>query len=330
VLRLAGVGAPDGIDGVAFLGNDVAAASVDARDEAFGYADRFDEKYELVRTLRRGDMKYIRNFEPFYPDGMQNDYRYKQAAYRQWRELHQAGELNDVQSAFFEPKSPEALYDLSTDPDETINVIDDPRYADTAGALRTDLMSWLKSMPDLSFFPEAVLNDEAMTNPVKFGQEHRSTIGGYIDIANLQLKPFDQAKDQLVAALGDDDPWMRYWALIAATAHGDAAAELSEMIEKRLVDQEPLVVARASEFFSRFGGTDPRPYLYRSVARATSEAEVVQILNTAVYLNDHSEGRFPIDVGQINLIVKFPKGKSNVANRLSHLESAKEARSVPR
>ena len=36
------------------------------RDEVYCYADRFDEKYDLVRTVRKGKWKYIRNYQGFY------------------------------------------------------------------------------------------------------------------------------------------------------------------------------------------------------------------------------------------------------------------------
>ena len=52
VLNLAGVNVPSQMDGKPFLGSGITQAEVDTRDEAFGYADRFDEKYDLVRTLR--------------------------------------------------------------------------------------------------------------------------------------------------------------------------------------------------------------------------------------------------------------------------------------
>ena len=90
----------------------VVAADVDKRDEAFGYADRFDEKYDLVRTLRKGRYEYIRNYQPFNFDGLQNNYRYKMLAYAQWRELYDAGKLNAAQRQFFESRPPEALYDI--------------------------------------------------------------------------------------------------------------------------------------------------------------------------------------------------------------------------
>ena len=44
VLNLAGAKVPEQMDGMPFLGKGITAGEVDARDECFGYADRFDEK----------------------------------------------------------------------------------------------------------------------------------------------------------------------------------------------------------------------------------------------------------------------------------------------
>ncbi|MFT5410625.1 MAG: arylsulfatase A-like enzyme, partial [Verrucomicrobiales bacterium] len=94
VLNLAGAAIPQGIDGKSFLGNGVTWGAVEKRDTAFGYADRFDEKYDLVRTLRKANFTYQRNYQPFNFDSLQNDYRYKMIAYREWRDLFKAGKLN--------------------------------------------------------------------------------------------------------------------------------------------------------------------------------------------------------------------------------------------
>ncbi|MEZ6124714.1 MAG: sulfatase [Planctomycetaceae bacterium] len=114
VLNLAGVPVPKQMDGRPFLGQGVTAADVDARDEAFGYADRFDEKYDLVRTLRKGRFEYIRNFQPFNPDGLQNNYRYRMLAYQEWRQLYNDGKLNDIQKQFFEARPAEQLFDIES------------------------------------------------------------------------------------------------------------------------------------------------------------------------------------------------------------------------
>lgn len=319
VLNLAGVKPPTGIDGTAFLGNGVESSEVDSRDEAFGYADRFDEKYDLVRTLRQGKWKYIRNFEPFLPDALQNNYRYRMLAYQQWRELYQQGELNEVQSQFFQPKSAEALYDLESDPHEIRNLAADPQHADRVLAMRNRLTERLKSMPDLSFVTETLIYESALDNPIEFGQQNRDAIAQLIDTANLALLPWEQAEGELRQALDSDDPWIRYWAVVACTSFGKQASELMPEIQRRLVDQEPLVVMRAVEFVAVVGdGTvDPRPALYRSIQRSMNEPEALRILNTAAFLNDHTDGQYPIDVQSIQFAFK-PKDRSELLRRLEY------------
>lgn len=318
VLALAGVRAPDGVDGSAFLGRDTDGTEVDARNESFGYADRFDEKYDLVRTLRQGRFKYIRNFEPFLPDGLQNNYRYRMLAYQQWRELYAAGKLNDVQSQFFRPKPVEALYDLETDPHEVANLAGDPSYAQQLTAMRRRLTERLKEMPDLSFVPEALLVDAALQNPVQFGQENKKAIAELIDTVNLALMSFEDAEPKLKAALENRDPWVRYWALVACSSFGKRAASLLPLVEKRLVDLEPLVTMRAVEFVAITSTEDPRGSLYRSFQRATNEPEALRMLNTAVFLNDFSDGRLAIDTEKIDFLFE-PRPKSEIIRRLDYL-----------
>jgi len=166
VLRLAGVERPAAMDGRAFLGAGVTAGEVNARDETYSYADRFDEKYDLVRAVRKGKWKYLRSYQPFNPDALHNNYRYQQAAFAEWRDLYRAGKLNAVQRQFFEPRAPEALYDVERDPYETVNLAGDPAHAAVLGDLRARLSGWVKGLPDLSFLPEPVLLREAYADPV--------------------------------------------------------------------------------------------------------------------------------------------------------------------
>jgi arylsulfatase A-like enzyme len=74
ILNLAGVEIPKEMDGKPFLGNKVNTEDVNGRDETFSYADRFDEKYDMVRAIRKGKFKYIRNYQPFNYDGLMNDW----------------------------------------------------------------------------------------------------------------------------------------------------------------------------------------------------------------------------------------------------------------
>ena len=54
VLNLAGIEIPKEMDGKPFLGKNIKAEEVENRDEAYSYADRHDEKYDMVRAVRKG------------------------------------------------------------------------------------------------------------------------------------------------------------------------------------------------------------------------------------------------------------------------------------
>ena len=52
--------------------------------------------------MRKGRYKYIRNYQAYYPDALQNNYRYIMLAYEEWRTLFKRGKLNPVQKQFFQ------------------------------------------------------------------------------------------------------------------------------------------------------------------------------------------------------------------------------------
>lgn len=291
LLHLAGVEVPDGVDGRPFLGAGISLADVDKRDEAFGYADRFDEKYDFVRTLRKGKFKYVRSYQPFNFDGLQNNYRYKMLAYREWRDLYRADKLTAVQRQFFERRAAEALYNLADDPYETQNLARDPRYAEVTTDLRNRLATQVKSMPDLSFYPESYLVQDAFDNPVVFGQDHKDDIARLADIADLSLAPFSEAQAQIERGLNADDPWQRYWALITCSSHGEAATSFTgKATELAANDPQLLVRVRAAEFLGLISAADPRPTIMDCLTRTDSATEANLILNTLVLLRDGMPG----------------------------------------
>ena len=326
VLRLAGVPIPDGVDGRPFLGPGVSAEEVDARDATVGYADRFDEKYDMVRTLRQGDWKYARNYEAFLPDGLQNNYRYRMLAYAEWRELFRRGELDAIRGRFFLPKPVESLYDLRADPHETEDLATDPRHAPRLRQMRGRLRQRLAAWPDLSFFPEPVLVDRAMDDPIAFGRSQASRIERLMDTADLALLPWEDAEARLRTALADSDPWVRYWAVIAATCFGAEAAPLADEVLALADDPEPLVASRVAEFLAvavvrglpAADDRDPRELLYGAISRAEVEIEALPMLNTAVLLHDFTDGHFPVEVARIRFGFE-PQPRGEVMRRIDYL-----------
>jgi uncharacterized sulfatase len=302
VLHLAGVAVPEHMDGRPFLGRGVTLDEINARQETFGYADRFDEKYDLVRSLRRGRYKYLRNYQAFYPDALQNNYRYKMLAYQQWREMFRAGELNAAQRRFFESKPVEELYDVEADPDQSKDLSRDPAYAGVLRDMRSRLRRRVKELPDLSLFPESYLVEHALDTPIEFGRQRAKEIAELVDIADLSLVPFAQAKPELEAALKSAEPWQRYWALIACSCFADEARSLISLAKQRMDDPEPLVRVRAAEFLALVDAGDPLATLYDVLGTTKSPVEALLTLNTAVFLHDHIPG-YEFDLQQVKLQV---------------------------
>ncbi|NQU26027.1 MAG: sulfatase-like hydrolase/transferase [Candidatus Nealsonbacteria bacterium] len=295
VLKLAGVDVPSQMDGKPFIGRGVSIEEVNARDESFGYADRFDEKYDLVRSLRKGKYQYMRHYQPYLPDGLQNNYRYKMLAYKQWRELFRAGKLSGAQLQFFDTKPVEALFDVEADPHEINNLADDPKYADVLAELRTRLQEIVKGMPDLSFYPESYLVAHAMENPVAFGRSHKAEIARLVDAADLALLPYKQAKPRIEAALKSNDPMIRYWAAMACSRFAKEAAELTDAVKPLLDDDLEIVRVRALEFLGIIGERNPQKGLTDIVNTTDSAVLATEALNSVVFFRDFFGDRYGVE-----------------------------------
>ncbi|MEM7385090.1 MAG: sulfatase [Verrucomicrobiota bacterium] len=309
VLKLAGLKPPTAVDGQAFLGKGISDEVLDRRDEAFGYADRFDEKTDFVRTLRVGKYKYIRNYQPWYFDGLQNTYRYKMLAFAEWRNLYRSKKLNPTQSRFFEARPPEMLFDLDADPHETHNLAGDPDHEKTLLALRQKLTNQVKSLPDLSFFPESHLVAHAMEDPAAFGQRQKARIAKLVDLADWQLEPFSEIQEKLVEALRSKDALERYWALTVATRFAHEAFSLFGPVQGLAAKEEehPLVRMRAAEFLGLSGAGDPRPPIMAALKASASSVSTNTILNAAVVLKDSAPGYsfLPISGQDVNFSNRY-------------------------
>ena len=285
VLNMAGLKTPESMDGDAFLGDSPAD---DSRfTDALGYADRFDEKYDLTRSLHRGTFHYIRNYQPFYSDSLQNNYRYKMLAYQEWRKLFQEGKLDKSQSAFFLPRPKEMLFDLSQDPYEINNLASDPDYQDLLFEMRTDLRERLSDLPDTSFIPEPFAVPKAQPNPNEFASANRTRIGELISIADLALQSTDKVNDQWHAAIASDDPWARYWAATVAASYGKAIPrDWVDALNKRIDDEQALVKCRSAIALAVATGRDPCDDVVAALQTSQSEFETLMIFNEIVHVRD--------------------------------------------
>merc|ERR1711966_321812 len=191
-------------------------------------------------------------------------------------------------------KPVEMLFDCEADPHQGVNLATDPLYRQELLELRQRLQVMVKSLPDLSFYPESYLTTHAMKNQVEFGKQHRQEISEFVDIADLALISFQSAKPKLDAALSSSDAMKRYWAAMACAAIGNEAAELAPAVEPLLEDPVLMVRVRAAEFLGRIGVINPQPALIDVINTTTNSVEATEALNSVVWFKDFFKDRYAV------------------------------------
>lgn len=323
VLKLARAKVPPQMDGVPFLGSGISMADVNKRDESFGYADRFDEKYDFLRSLHKGKYQYIRCYQPFLPDGLQNNYRYRMMAYEEWRQLFKAGKLNANQRQFFEAKPVELLFDTEADPHEVNNLASSPEHQAILKDMRGRLQKQMKALPDLSFYPESHLVKYALDDAVAFGQKHKEHIPAMIDTADLALLPFREAKPKLEAALSSQSSMQRYWGAMVCSSFGKQAAEFAPTVSKLAdSDKSGVVRMRAAEFLGLIGERNPQPVFADIIRQSDDGVLAAEVLNSATYFTDFTQ--YKVDASALTEATKHlykPRilGGDGVMRRMDYL-----------
>jgi arylsulfatase A-like enzyme len=148
ILALAGVEAPDFVQGRNFLAGP-------PREYVHAGRDRMDDVSDRVRAVRDGRYKYIRNYMPeaayFRPLTFRDMFPVMQAL---WAD-RDAGTLAPRQAFYFTaPRPAEELYDTTKDPHEVRNLAGNSDHAETLARLRAEMDRWLAAVGDRSAEPE--------------------------------------------------------------------------------------------------------------------------------------------------------------------------------
>ena len=149
MLSIAGIKPPDHLQGTAFLG---AYKSSEGRKYVFAARDRMANKYDRVRSVSDGDFRYVYNFMPELPKYQDLQYRKGIPTMKEILELYKEGNLDNpyLLDWFAGNKPSEELYHTKMDPNELLNIAEEPQYAAKKKELKETLFDWITKVGDLS------------------------------------------------------------------------------------------------------------------------------------------------------------------------------------
>ncbi|UCE04931.1 MAG: sulfatase [bacterium] len=126
------------------------------RDFVISARDRCDETEDRIRSVRKGDFKYIRNYHPKRPYLQPCVYKDYKPILKRMRKLYAENKLNQEQSLIMaETRPEEELYDLSNDPFELRNLATEPVYKEKLEELRSILNKWIVETDDKGQYQES-------------------------------------------------------------------------------------------------------------------------------------------------------------------------------
>ena len=156
VLSLANVPKPVHVQGKAFLGKQ----REKPREYTFSARDRFDESYDMVRSVRDKQFRYMRNYYPNEPYIIWVPYRNQSPIMKELLRLHAEDKLVGPQKLWFSnTRPPEELYDCITDPHNIHNLADDPAYEDVLVRMRNRLDQWRSETRDMGDLNESQIKE---------------------------------------------------------------------------------------------------------------------------------------------------------------------------
>ena len=319
LLSLIGQKPPSWMQGHAFAGK------YDAGPQPFiyGFRGRMDERYDLVRSVTDGRYVYLRQYMPHKIYGQYIQYMFQTPTTRVWKELFDAGQLNEAQSRFWQPKPPEELYDLHSDPDEVHNLAKSPEHQAILKKLRKAQRDLAVKTLDVGFLPEDDLHSLAEgSTPYDVGHDPSKydleTVLTTAEDAS-SLSPGKTAS--LVERLSDKNRAVRYWAALGLLMRGEAGLKAGHaQLTAALKDESPSVRVIAAQVLAQFGSeADNAKGLDVLLKHASVESNTIYVAMLALNALDELDGRAASAIDQIKALqtkseTRYPRMDAYIPN----------------
>lgn len=277
-LSLAGLNPPEVMSGRIFLGD----ALEPAPPSVYLFSGRFDEAPDNSRAVTDGRWKYIRNFESDRPQFQMLNYPLRQVGQvSQWK-AYQAGTADVLQSAHYLPQQPEELYDTQADPDEVRNLAG--AKPEKLKTMRAMLRSHVLETHDLGFMPEPMMEavdaagDETIYDFAR--SEANYPLARIVDLATLASDQNPDNQPEFIRACRDENPIIRYWALVGLRALGPRADGVEGLLREALSDRSPSVRIQAAIYLGRDGNRERAlKFLLEEARNATGDVHAAWALD---------------------------------------------------
>lgn len=284
-LKITGSEIPDVMQGQVFLGPEAEPE----RQYHVSFRERMDERCDTVRAIRNKRFLYIRNYMPFVPRGQHLSYLWRMEASRAWEAWHKAGGTDAVTGRWFGPKPMEELYDTSEDPDNVVNLIDQPEYQQVVEELRSELRKWQLKVHDSGLLPEAERMQRAADYQTTVYEMVRNReqydLEAYLDASDLALEQDPGNLEALLMLLDHKDSGVRYWGILGCTLIADEASSAQARIRQALGDDSHVVRAMAAYTLDRMGDTEAATACFKELLKNDSYATLL-VLNMIDWLGD--------------------------------------------
>lgn len=282
LLSLCGVRIPDHYEGRAFLGSQQSPP----REHVFLYRGRMDERYDTVRAIRGRQFRYVRNYSPHRPWGQHYSYPFEVLpSMRSWFAAYEAGECNEVQARYWEPKPSEELYEIGNDPFEIRNLADDPQHRSRLDEMRDRLRAEIIDTRDTGFIPEAMLARLAGSGTFyQYAQSDAYPIERVVEVADKATSRNREFLPDLIAALDDSHPVIRYWGAVGCIVLQDQAALAKATLTERLEDDWADVRVAAAEALGYLGESEAALATLGEVVESEEPHEALAALNALDFM----------------------------------------------
>jgi len=274
-LKITGSELPEVMQGQVFLGPDADPE----RKYHVSFRERMDERCDNVRAIRNKRFLYIRNYMPFAPWGQHLNYLWRMEATKAWEAWHKAGKTDAVTGRWFGTKPMEELYDTAKDPDNVVNLIDNPEHKEVIKELRGELRKWQMKIHDSGLLPEAervkraadynTTIYEMVRNPEQYDLE------AYLDASDLALQQAPGNLAALVKLLDDKDSGVRYWGIVGCYLIADQSKSAQDRIRQALTDDSHVVRAMAAYTLYKQGDTETAKAAFKELLENSSYASLM-------------------------------------------------------